>query len=65
MSDNLTKVAQRLLTAALTSEQTQLVSQRIKQIIDTMVAAPKSLKWRARAKVGRRIPWYDLPEEVD
>jgi len=29
-----------------------------------LAAAPKSLKWRARAKVGRRVPWYDLPEEV-
>jgi len=40
------------------------VTQRIEQITAALAAAPKSLRWRARAKVGRRIPWYDLPEEV-
>lgn len=30
-----------------------------------MDSAPKSLKWRARAKIGRRIPWYELPEDVE
>lgn len=27
--------------------------------------APKSLKWRARAKVGERIRWYELPEDIE
>jgi hypothetical protein len=27
--------------------------------------APKSLKWRIRSKVGDRVRWYELPEEVD
>jgi hypothetical protein len=26
--------------------------------------APKSLKWKTRAKVGERVQWYELPEEV-
>jgi hypothetical protein len=26
--------------------------------------APKSLKWKVRAKVGDRVQWYQLPEEV-
>jgi hypothetical protein len=26
---------------------------------------PKGLRWRARAKVGDRARWYELPEEVD
>ena len=26
--------------------------------------APKSLAWRARARVGERIRWYETPEEV-
>jgi hypothetical protein len=25
---------------------------------------PKSLKWKIRAKVGERVLWYELPEEV-
>jgi hypothetical protein len=27
-------------------------------------AAPKSLRWKARAAVGERQQWYELPEEV-
>jgi len=27
-------------------------------------AAPKSLRWKARAKVGERIRWYEIPEET-
>jgi hypothetical protein len=26
--------------------------------------APKSLKWRLRSKIGDRVQWYQLPEEV-
>ena len=26
--------------------------------------APKTLKWKVRAKVGDRMQWYELPEEV-
>ena len=26
--------------------------------------AAKSLRWKARARLGRRAAWYDLPEEV-
>ena len=27
-------------------------------------AAPKSTRWKMRARVGDRVPWYELPEEV-
>ena len=33
----------------------------LRQAID---AAPKSVAWRARARVGERIRWYETPEEV-
>lgn len=28
-------------------------------------AAPKSMQWKLRARVGARVRWYELPEEVD
>lgn len=34
---------------------------RFRQALDTV---PKSLKWKARARIGERVQWYDLPEEV-
>jgi hypothetical protein len=64
LSDNLAKVAQRLPSAGLSEADTQTVATRLAEISETLTAAPKSLKWRARAKIGRRVPWYDLPEEV-
>lgn len=27
-------------------------------------AAPKSLRWKARARVGERVRWYEVPEET-
>jgi hypothetical protein len=30
-----------------------------------MEAAPKSIKWKLRARVGERVSWYDEPEEID
>lgn len=27
--------------------------------------APKSMQWKLRSKVGERVRWYELPEEVD
>ena len=27
-------------------------------------AVPKTLKWKLRARVGERVQWYELPEEV-
>jgi hypothetical protein len=27
-------------------------------------AATKSLRWKARAKVGERVRWYEVPEET-
>ncbi len=33
-------------------------------IAAALEAAPKSMRWRARARVGERVAWYETPEEV-
>jgi hypothetical protein len=40
------------------------VNQRLDQLWERIEAQPKSLKWRLRARVGDRVSWYELPEEV-
>jgi hypothetical protein len=66
VTGNLTKLP------ALAAERPELVppdppfdplaqSRRLLELAD---AAPKGVKWRARAKVGDRMRWYELPEEV-
>lgn len=37
---------------------------RARAVRADLAACPKSMGWRARAAVGTRIRWYDLPEEV-
>jgi hypothetical protein len=40
------------------------IAGRVAAIADALTAAPKTLSWQLRAKVGRRVRWYQLPEEV-
>ncbi len=41
-----------------------LVRARTKELWDAVDDRPKPLRWRLRAQVGDRLPWYELPEEV-
>ncbi len=40
------------------------VSQRLDELWARIDGRPKSLKWKLRARVGDRVSWYELPEEV-
>lgn len=37
---------------------------RAVEMIEAVDAAPKSRRWKVRAMVGERVPWYQLPERV-
>jgi hypothetical protein len=39
------------------------VSTRIDTLIAHIEAHPKTMSWKARAMVGERVRWYELPEE--
>ena len=41
-----------------------LVRSRLDELWAAIEAQPKPLKWKLRAQVGDRMPWYELPEEV-
>ena len=41
-----------------------IVDQRLDQLWQLIDAQPKSLKWKLRNRVGDRVSWYELPEEV-
>src|SRR4029077_8230978 len=40
------------------------IADRVAALQQALAAAPKSLGWKARAVAGRRVPWYELPEEI-
>lgn len=41
-----------------------VAEQRLNELWSAIEARPKPLKWKVRARVGDRLPWYELPEEV-
>jgi hypothetical protein len=53
-----------LAAELLAPAEAELVTGRVRGIGEVLAGAPKSLKWRARGTVGRRVPWYDLPDEI-
>jgi hypothetical protein len=60
---------ERLLAAlpesALDDASRAVIAERIAAIVDAVERAPKSVKWKARARVGDRVRWYEEPDEVD
>ncbi|HEU4784241.1 MAG TPA: hypothetical protein VFS83_12950 [Ktedonobacterales bacterium] len=63
VSDNLTRVEQ--VGGELGSSDAIARSiQRITRLRSALEQAPKSLSWRMRAAVGRRVAWFEEPEEI-
>ena len=59
---NLSKLAGSAAAVGLDEAQTKLVSERAEALRSTIEAAPKSMGWKMRARVGERRRWYELPE---
>jgi hypothetical protein len=38
--------------------------EQISALAKAIEAVPKSMRWKARSRVGDRVRWYDLPEET-
>jgi hypothetical protein len=47
----------------LKPENEEIVRSRIKQLLDDIESAPKSMSWKSRARIGERKAWYNLPEK--
>ncbi|HEY8679058.1 MAG TPA: hypothetical protein VIN39_10550 [Candidatus Dormibacteraeota bacterium] len=41
-----------------------LVNERLDQLWQRIDGQPKSWKWKLRDRIGERVSWYELPEEV-
>src|SRR5258707_1289344 len=62
VSDNLQKLVD-LAQPLLSQSEIDLVEAGVNLLRQAMEEAPKSLAWKLRAKVGRRLPWYVVPDE--
>lgn len=43
--------------------QASTVEERVAALLKLLADTPKTLKWKARATIGERLPWYELPED--
>ncbi|HYZ29638.1 MAG TPA: hypothetical protein VE570_11310 [Thermoleophilaceae bacterium] len=64
-TSNLDQLAQWVSTLAAFEQGTEWVQSRIRTLTRAIDDQPKSLRWKARAKVGERVRWYELPEEPE
>jgi hypothetical protein len=63
VTDNLVRV-RTAASELLDPVDAGLVESRLDEIDASLRRSPKSVRWRARNVVGRKTPWYELPEEV-
>lgn len=61
---NLERLNEDLATVDLSEEDRDVIATRLQRLDDEIEAAPKSAKWKMRAKVGDRVRWYEDPDEV-
>jgi hypothetical protein len=64
VTDNLTACADLLGDLVAGAADRERIAGRIAMVTEVVTAAPKPLSWQLRAKVGRRMRWYQLPDEV-
>ena len=63
VTDNL-QLVRSAAADLLDPEDVAVVEARADAIDESLRSAPKSMRWKARSVVGRKTPWYELPEEV-
>lgn len=61
--DNLEKLQRRAGTLSIGELEDRQLREKIGQLRQIVDAAPRNVRWRLRAAIGRRARWYDLPEE--
>jgi hypothetical protein len=62
---NLGRLLDGLAEADLSAGERELVAERLQRLTSAIENAPKSAKWKMRARIGDRVRWYEDPEEVE
>lgn len=62
--DNL-DVVEAMLPDFVNGNNLMRIKNTINWIRKSMEEAPKSIKWKMRNSIGRKMQWYELPEEVN
>jgi hypothetical protein len=54
-----------IIEIELDEEYRTLVAGRITEIENSIQRQPKTWRWKIRSVTGERVPWYEVPEEVE
>jgi hypothetical protein len=64
VTGNLTLIARRAADGSLPAR-SPVVAERTAELSARVDSVAKTLRWKARARIGERVPWYDTPEEPE
>jgi hypothetical protein len=64
MHRSLATLGEMVGSFGLKAEQVHTLTAHIAELSTVLHAAPKSTKWKMRARVGERVKWYEEPEEA-
>lgn len=62
---NLERLRTELEAPELTPAERDTIRGRVRQLEDAIEQAPKTGRWKMRARVGDRVRWYEDPEEIE
>jgi hypothetical protein len=63
VTENLAKVTAHAGGLGLSADHADAAAARVGGLLARIDAAPKGLRWKARARVGDRVPWREEPDE--
>ncbi len=61
---SIAKVKRYAQTVEMTEREGELLRARLGGLEAALQSSPKSMKWKMRDRVGEKVKWYELPEEV-
>ncbi len=61
---NLGKVESALLELGLSEAEEEKVHRQVELLWQSVETHPKTSGWKLRARIGDRVKWYELPEEI-
>jgi hypothetical protein len=65
VSGNLERIVREADALSASGEDAALVRERAGRVLTALGGARKHLRWRLRAALGERLPWYDAVDESD
>ena len=65
VNDNIEKMRDIVPELLPDDPRQSLILSRIIEFQRRVVVEPKTFRWKLRAKIGRRVRWYERPDEVD